>query len=142
MSAPRDRDPRVLVALRHPRLRAAVAAELDVAAHVSVIGAHGDLDCAVRAARSHRADGLVIGVALLRDDLVASLRGLVASLPSTRVVVVGTDASDHYARALEAAGAAAYVSLVWGGDALAATVRVAMRKAGIDAPTASARDEH
>ena len=121
-----DRSPRVLVALRHPRLRHAVATALDSSANVTIVGAVGELDCAVREARETHADGVVIGTGLLRGDLVASLKKLVASLPDTRIIVVGTESSPAYARTLEAAGAAAYVSLQWGADVLSTSVRLAL----------------
>jgi DNA-binding NarL/FixJ family response regulator len=44
------------------------------------------------------------------------------------VVVVGTESSSAYARALEAAGAAAYVSLQWGADVLSTSVQRALRR--------------
>ena len=119
--------PRILVALPHARLRDAVVAELGCSACVSVVGEFDDLDHAVRAARGNHADGVVVGTGLLRGDLVASLRRLVASLPGTRIVVLGTESSTTYARALEAAGAAAYVSLQWGADVLSTSVRIALR---------------
>jgi DNA-binding NarL/FixJ family response regulator len=104
-----------------------VAAQIDSSACLSVVGTFDDLDGAVRAARADHADGVVVGTGLLRGDLVASLRRLVAALPGTRIVVVGTESSTAYARALEAAGAAAYVSLQWGADVLSTSVRLAMQ---------------
>ncbi len=119
--------PKVLVVLSHARLRDAIAAELATSACVSVTGTFDDLDCAVLQARTDRADAVVVGTGLLRGDLVASVRKLIASLPGTRIVIVGTETSASYARALEAAGAAAYVSLQWGADVLSTSVRLATR---------------
>jgi response regulator RpfG family c-di-GMP phosphodiesterase len=130
MSALPATHPTVLVALQHARLRDAIATELGCSSYMSVIGQAGDLDAAVRGAREHHADGIVVGTDLLRGDLVASLRKLVAALPSTRVVVVGTESSTAYARALEAAGAAAYVSLQSGADVLSTSVQLALRREG------------
>jgi DNA-binding NarL/FixJ family response regulator len=127
MSGRPEARPRVLVALPHPSLRGAVAAELSASPHLSVIGEVGDLEGAVHEALVHQADGIVIGTALLRGDLVASLRKLRASLPGrVRIVVVGTESSGAYARALEAAGAASYVSLQAGAHDLSASVQAAM----------------
>jgi DNA-binding NarL/FixJ family response regulator len=123
----RARSPNVIVALRHARLRNAIARELDSSACLSVVGQAGDLATATAIARRQHADGMVVGIDLLRDGLVASTCGLVASLPGIRIVVVGTDPGSAYARALEVAGASAYVSLQWGADVLATSVLLALR---------------
>jgi DNA-binding NarL/FixJ family response regulator len=128
------REARVVIALPHPRLRTALARALDLPGAISVVGQASDLIGAVDVTRALHADGLVLGAAVLRGDVVGDLRHVVAALPEVHVVVLGSETSVAYASAMRAAGAADYVSLDQGTDPLVSAVR----RTHPEAPTAAA----
>jgi DNA-binding NarL/FixJ family response regulator len=124
---------RIVVALRHERLREAVAKALEAPGAISIVGHADDIATAIDVSRGAHPDALVLGSALLRPDVVRHLRDTVTALPDVPVVVVGTDASAAFATAMRSAGAAEYVGLDLGAEALALAVRRVLTKAVPDA---------
>jgi DNA-binding NarL/FixJ family response regulator len=124
---------RVVVALPHARLRAALARALGLAGTLSVVGQASDLIGAIEVARALRADSLVLGAGVLRGDVLTDLRHAVAALPGVRIVVIGSETSAAYAAAMKAAGAADYVSLEQGTEPLVRAARRTIPEAPIAA---------
>ena len=124
---------RIVVALRHDRLREAVARALEAPGAISVVGRADDLAGAVDLSRQAHPDVLVLGASLLRSDAMRDLRVTVGALPGVSVVVVGTDGAAAFGTAMRAAGAAEYVALDLGAEALALAVRRVLTKAVPDA---------
>lgn len=114
---------RVVIALPHARLRAALARALDLPGEISVVGQASDLAGAVDVTRALLADGLVLGAGVLHGDVVGDLRHVVAALPGVHIVVLGSETSAAYAAAMKAAGAADYVSLEQGTEPLVSAAR-------------------
>lgn len=114
---------RLVIAMSHTRLRAAIAAALTSTDSVSVVGEAGDLADAIQVTREVRPDGVVVGAGLLQGDIAHGLRGLVAAIPDVRIVVIGTETSAAYAAVMKAAGAADYVALDSGTDSVVRAVR-------------------
>ena len=125
---------RLVVALPHARLRDALVRALDLPGVICVVGQASDVASAVDVTRRARAEGLVLGAGLLREDVVGNLRGVVAALAGVHIVVVGSETGTAYATAMRTAGAADYIALEQGTDALVG----AARRAGATAPVAAA----
>jgi DNA-binding NarL/FixJ family response regulator len=124
---------RIVVALRHERLRQAVAKALEAPGAISVVGRAEDIATAIELSRAAHPDALVLGSSLLRGDVMRDLRATVSALPGVSVVVVGTDGTAAFGTAMRAAGAAEYVALDLGAEALALAVRRVLTKAVPDA---------
>ena len=114
---------RLVIALPHARLRAALARALDLPGVICIVGQASDLASAVDATRRTRADGLVLGAGILHGDVVGNLRSVVAALPGVHIVVVGSETGAAYATAMRTAGAADYIALEQGTDALVGAAR-------------------
>lgn len=110
---------RIVIALAHTRLRDALARALEAQGTITVVGRESDLEGAIRATRASRPAGLVLGTGLLRGDAVGDLNAVVTALPGVRVVVVGHETSAAYGFVMRAAGAADYIALDRGAEALA-----------------------
>jgi DNA-binding NarL/FixJ family response regulator len=119
---------RLVIALSHARLCDAISAALSSSGAVTVVGRAGDLAHAIELTRRAQPDGLVLGAALLKGDIVHDLRELVTEIPDARIVVVGTETSAAYGMAIKAAGAADYVALDSGTESVVSAVRRAIPK--------------
>ena len=133
MSTDRTRESRLVVAVPHARLRDALARALDLPGAICVVGQAHDLAGAVDVTRRAGADGIVLGAGILREDVVGNLRDVVAALPGVHIVVVGSETGAAYANAMKTAGAADYIALEQGTDALARAARRAIAAAPVEA---------
>jgi DNA-binding NarL/FixJ family response regulator len=116
---------RVVIAVRHPRLRAALVRVLATSRAPYLIASCATREQAVDAARATGAQAIVIAAGLLEGDVVDDLRRL-ADATDVPLVVVGSEDGPAYAAAVETATSAEYVPLAHDGDALLGAVARAL----------------
>ena len=109
MSAPRPAPLRIVLADDHAVVRAGIRMVLEATPGWEVVAESGDADTALRQVRSHRADVLVLDLAMPGRPSLEVLPDLRRQAPATRVVILTMDADPAMARAALGAGAAAYV---------------------------------
>jgi DNA-binding NarL/FixJ family response regulator len=114
---------RVLVADDQTVVREGLVMLLGLSPGVEVVDAAGDGDEAVRLARRHRPDVVLMDLRMPRCDGVAATRQILEELPSTRVIVLTTYADDESVFAALEAGALGYLTK----DAPAAEIQRAIR---------------
>jgi len=99
----------VLLADDHEIVREGLASILDEYADLDVVGEAGDGHEAVRLARRHAPDVVVMDVAMPGLDGVGATRHIVAAMPGVRVIGLSLHDSPELAAAMTAAGAVAYL---------------------------------
>ena len=114
---------RVLVADDQTVVREGLVMLLGLSPQVEVVAAAADGDEAVKLARRHRPDVVLMDLRMPRCDGVAATRSILAELPSTRVIVLTTYADDLSVFAALEAGARGYLTK----DAPAAEIQRAIR---------------
>jgi DNA-binding NarL/FixJ family response regulator len=114
---------RVLVVDDQTVVREGLVMLLGLSPGVEVVDAAGDGDEAVRLARRHRPDVVLMDLRMPRCDGVAATRSILEELPSTRVIVLTTYADDESVFAALEAGARGYLTK----DAPAAEIQRAIR---------------
>jgi DNA-binding NarL/FixJ family response regulator len=114
---------RVLVADDQTVVREGLVMLLGLSPGIEVVDAAGDGDEAVRLARRHRPDVVLMDLRMPRCDGVAATRQILEELPNTRVIVLTTYADDESVFAALEAGARGYLTK----DAPAAEIQRAIR---------------
>jgi two-component system nitrate/nitrite response regulator NarL len=99
---------RVIVADDHPMFRAGVAASLDAADDVELVGQAGDARGALALAREHLPDIALLDVNMPGSGLAAA-RDITTACPATRVVMLTVSEDEDDLLAAMKAGASGYV---------------------------------
>jgi DNA-binding NarL/FixJ family response regulator len=114
---------RVLVADDQTVVREGLVMLLGLSPGIEVVAAAADGDEAIRLARRHRPDVVMMDLRMPRTDGVAATRGILQELPGARVIVLTTYADDESVFAALEAGARGYLTK----DATAAQIQHAIR---------------
>jgi DNA-binding NarL/FixJ family response regulator len=123
----------------HPVVRAGLAGILDAEPDIEVVGEAGSAQEAVVLAGSLRPDVVLMDLRMPGGDGVTATIGVLAAVPSTRVVVLTTYESDaDILRAVEA-GAAGYLLKDASRAELVAAIRSAARGETVLAPSVATR---
>jgi len=101
---------RVVVADDQTLVREGLVTLLRLTAGIDVVGSAGDGEAALETARRQRADVVLMDLRMPRVDGVEATRRIVATLPSTRVIVLTTYADDASVFAALKAGARGYLT--------------------------------
>ena len=101
---------RVVVADDQTLVREGLVTMLRLTSGIEVVGSAGDGQAALDAARREKADVVLMDLRMPRLDVVEATRQIVASLPSTRVIVLTTYADDASVFAALKAGARGYLT--------------------------------
>lgn len=100
---------RVLLADDHPLVRSGLAALLESADGMTVVGQAADGEQAVRESARHRPDVVLMDLSMPVLDGVAATRVVLAADPTVRVVVLSSFSDRTRVREAIAAGASGYV---------------------------------
>jgi DNA-binding NarL/FixJ family response regulator len=123
----------------HPVVRAGLAGILDAEPDIEVVGESGSAQEAVVMAATLRPDVVLMDLRMPGGDGVTATVGVLAAVPSTRVVVLTTYESDaDILRAVEA-GAAGYLLKDASRTELVAAIRSAARGETVLAPSVATR---
>ena len=101
---------RVLIADDHRMFAEALGAILATDGRIKVVGQAGDGRAAVELAEKHRADVVLMDIAMPVMDGIEATRAIRKDLPKTAVVVVTGSAATRDVSRARAAGAAGYVT--------------------------------
>ena len=116
---------RVVVAIPHARLRAAIVATLESTGVISVIAQAGDIRGAVDSVRAARPAAILLGTSLVVGDVVENVQEIARALDGVPMVLAGHEDNAGYVSAVMRAGAAAYVPLQGDVHALAGILQCA-----------------
>jgi DNA-binding NarL/FixJ family response regulator len=105
-----NRKVRVLIADDHRMFAEALGAILATDGRIKVVGQAGDGRAAVELAQKHRADVVLMDIAMPVMDGIEATREIRKELPETAVVVVTGSAATRDVSRARAAGAAGYVT--------------------------------
>jgi DNA-binding NarL/FixJ family response regulator len=129
----------VLIVDDHPVVREGLRGMLAAEAALSVVGEAASGDEAVTMARMHRPDVVLMDLRMPGGDGVQATSGILATAPSTRVVVLTTYETDaDIVRAVEA-GAAGYLLKDTPRQDLVAAIRAAARGETVLGPSVAGR---
>jgi DNA-binding NarL/FixJ family response regulator len=129
----------VLIADDHPVVREGLRGMLAAEPGIVVVGEAGSGDEAVTMARMHRPDVVLMDLRMPGGDGVDATAGILATAPSTRVVVLTTYETDaDIVRAVEA-GATGYLLKDTPRPELVAAIRAAARGETVLGPTVAGR---
>jgi DNA-binding NarL/FixJ family response regulator len=138
-TAPRDSPAagtiRVVVAVPHPMLRAAIASLIESDAEMTLVGSTGDVLGTARCLSEHHPDVLLVASSLALIGSSAAIGALRSLAPGVAVLVAGMETDPAYFTAARAAGAVAFMPL----DTPPADMLVAVRQAACSRGAASAR---
>jgi DNA-binding NarL/FixJ family response regulator len=141
-AASADRPPApvtVLIADDHPVVREGLRGMLAAEPGITVVGEAGSGDEAVSMARRHRPDVVLMDLRMPGGDGVLATAGILATAPSTRVVVLTTYETDaDIVRAVEA-GATGYLLKDTPRPDLVSAIRAAARGETVLGPTVAGR---
>ena len=141
-AAPADRPSApvtVLIADDHPVVREGLRGMLAAEPGITVVGEAGSGDEAVAMARRHRPDVVLMDLRMPGGDGVLATAGILATAPSTRVVVLTTYETDaDIVRAVEA-GATGYLLKDTPRPDLISAIRAAARGETVLGPTVAGR---
>jgi DNA-binding NarL/FixJ family response regulator len=130
---------RVLLVDDHPVVRAGLAGILDIEPDLEVVGEAGSADEAVAVARAVVPAVVLMDLRMPGGDGVAATIGVLAAVPTARVVVLTTYETDtDILRAVEA-GAAGYLLKDASRSDLVAAIRAAARGETVLAPSVATR---
>jgi DNA-binding NarL/FixJ family response regulator len=124
---------RVLVVDDHAAVRAGIAAVLETAGDVRVVGEAGDGATAVRQARALRPDVVLMDLRMPGSDGVAATRAVVGEGLADVLVLTVVDADDHVLAAVRA-GAAGFLLKTVDAPTLVDAVRRVAAGEGVMAP--------
>src|SRR5580765_3642470 len=105
-----SRKVRVLIADDHRMFAEALGAILATDGRIKVVGQAGDGRAAVELAQKHRADVVLMDIAMPVMDGIEATREIRKELPETAVVVVTGSAATRDVSRARSAGAAGYVT--------------------------------
>jgi DNA-binding NarL/FixJ family response regulator len=129
----------VLIADDHPVVREGLRGMLAAEPGIIVVGEAGSGDEAVTMARMHRPDVVLMDLRMPGGDGVGATAGILATAPSTRVVVLTTYETDaDIVRAVEA-GATGYLLKDTPRPDLVSAIRAAARGETVLGPTVAGR---
>jgi DNA-binding NarL/FixJ family response regulator len=114
---------RVVVAMPHPRLRAAIVAALESTRTITVVAQSGDIRSAVDSTRALRPGAILLGTSLVVGDVVESVLEIARAIDGVPMVLAGHEDTADYVSAVVGAGAAAYVPLHGDAHAFAGILR-------------------
>jgi DNA-binding NarL/FixJ family response regulator len=125
---------RVVVAVPHPMLRAAIASLIESDAEMTLVGSTGDVLGAARCLSEHRPDVLLVASSLALAGSGAAIGDLRSLAPGVAVLVAGMENDPGYVTAARAAGGVAFMPL----DTPPEDMLVAVRQAACSRGAASA----
>jgi DNA-binding NarL/FixJ family response regulator len=129
----------VLIADDHPVVREGLRGMLAAEPGITVVGEAGSGDEAVAMARRHRPDVVLMDLRMPGGDGVLATAGILATAPSTRIVVLTTYETDaDIVRAVEA-GATGYLLKDTPRSDLVSAIRAAARGETVLGPTVAGR---
>lgn len=96
---------RVVVADRHPPMRAALTSALEQQAGIEVVASPGSWEDLLSALASHEIDVLLLDYTLVSGTLAASIRKLLQSDPELPIIVMAMSGADPLAPVAREAGA-------------------------------------
>jgi two-component system, NarL family, response regulator DevR len=122
-ATPTTRSIRILIADDHEVVRIGLVSLLDRQAGFTVVAEAGSGDEAVRLARVHRPDVVVMDIRMPHGSGTDACRAITAELPSTPVVMLTSYADEEALFEAIAAGASGYVLKRIGSDELVNAIR-------------------
>ncbi len=114
---------RVMLAEDHAVVRQGTRQLLENEPDLKVVGEAGDGEEAIRLAREHKPDVIIMDIAMPKVNGIEATKQIKAFLPSTAVLILTGYDYDEYIYALVDAGVAGYLLKSVGGDELIRAVR-------------------